>query len=182
VQRRWIPWVAGGSLAVIGILYALMPHSQPGTPPIQTSQPEKKIAAVRKEELPPPSAAGIPAPGAPAGVAASPPSPVRKEERPVAPRRIRVASAVQQALVISQARPVYPPLAIQARIEGIVELNAIIARDGSVLHLTVAKGHPFLVQSALDAAKQWRYQPTLIDGQPVEVQTTIDVGFTLNRK
>jgi len=59
-------------------------------------------------------------------------------------------------------------------------LNAIIGKDGTVQNLTVVKGHPLLVQAALDAVKQWRYKPTLLNGEPVEVQTTIDVNFTLS--
>ncbi|MGO9263056.1 MAG: TonB family protein [Bryobacteraceae bacterium] len=200
VRRPWIRWIAGGVLAVAGILYwALMPHSKPSPPAIETNPHERKTAVLKKDELPPPPADGGAAGGAPGSVSGRapggardgiggsaprdtpPPSPVKKEVKPLAPRRIKVEGAAQQAMVISQPRPLYPPLAIQARIEGVVELNAIIGKDGTVQDLTVARGHPFLVQSAVDAVKQWRYRPTLIDGEPVEVQTTIDVNFTLSR-
>ena len=96
-----------------------------------------------------------------------------------APRRIRVGGQVQQALLINQVRPIYPPLAKQARISGTVRLQAIISKDGSIQELQVLSGHPLLVQSALDAVRQWRYRPTLLNGEPVEVVTTVEVIFTL---
>jgi len=97
----------------------------------------------------------------------------------VTPQRIRVGGNVQAANLINQVRPVYPPLAKQARISGTVELSAIIGKDGRVQDLKVVRGHPLLVQSALDAVKNWIYKPTLLNGEPVEVSTTIDVNFTL---
>lgn len=96
-----------------------------------------------------------------------------------APARIRVGGNVQQAKLISQPKPIYPPLARQARISGVVRLQAVIDKDGSVQELQVISGHPLLVQSALDAVRQWRYQPTLLNGEPVQVVTTIDVNFVL---
>ncbi len=92
---------------------------------------------------------------------------------------IRVGSNVQSAKLVKQARPFYPPLARQARITGTVRLHAVIAKDGSVAQLEVISGHPLLLQAALDAARQWKYSPTLLFGEPVEVDTTIDVVFTL---
>jgi len=108
-----------------------------------------------------------------------PPPPAVKKE--VTPQRIKVGGNVQQAMLISQPRPTYPPLAKQARIQGVVELNAVIGKDGTVQNLSVVKGHPLLVNAALEAVKQWRYKPTLLNGEPVEVQTTIDVNFTLSQ-
>lgn len=78
-----------------------------------------------------------------------------------------------------RTNPVYPPLARQARIQGAVVLHAIIDKDGNVSELQVISGHPLLVQAALDAVKQWRYKPTLLNGDPVEVDTTITVNFTM---
>jgi TonB family protein len=98
-----------------------------------------------------------------------------------APKRITVGGNVQQVKLISQPRPLYPPLAKQARISGVVRFNAIIGRDGTIQSLTSVVGHPLLVPAARDAVKQWRYKPTLIDGAPVEVVTQIDVNFTLNQ-
>jgi protein TonB len=93
--------------------------------------------------------------------------------------RTRVGGAVQAAKLINKVQPMYPPLARQTRISGTVRLHAIIGKDGTVRELQVQSGHPLLVQSALDAVKQWRYQPTLLNGEPVEVDTEIDVIFSL---
>ena len=73
---------------------------------------------------------------------------------------------------MKQPRPIYPPLAKQARIQGVVRLNAIIGKDGTIQNLTVASGHPLLVPAALEAVKQWVYKPTLLNGEPVEVVTS----------
>ena len=83
------------------------------------------------------------------------------------------------ASIITQTKPLYPPLARQARIQGNVVLHAIIDKDGKVAQLEVVSGHPLLVQAALDAVKQWRYRPTQLNGEPVEVDTTITVTFTM---
>src|SRR5438309_688327 len=95
------------------------------------------------------------------------------------PTRIRVGGQVQQASLISQPKPVYPALARQARIQGVVRLQAVIAKDGTVQELQVLSGHPLLVPSAMEAVRQWRYKPTLLNGEPVEVITMIDVNFVL---
>src|SRR5208282_2547495 len=95
--------------------------------------------------------------------------------------RIRQGGNVTAASLINKVQPVYPPLARQTRISGTVRLHAIIGKDGSVQQLEVLSGHPLLVQSALDAVRQWRYRPTLLNNEPVEVDTTIDVIFSLNQ-
>jgi periplasmic protein TonB len=100
---------------------------------------------------------------------------------PKVQQRIRVGGNVIAAKVINRTTPVYPPLARQTRISGTVRLHAIIAKDGTVQQLEVMSGHPLLVQAALDAVRQWRYQPTLLNGEPVEVDTTVDVIFSLNQ-
>jgi protein TonB len=75
--------------------------------------------------------------------------------------------------------PVYPPLARNARISGVVQLLGSTGTDGRVPQLRVMKGHPLLVPAALDAVRQWIYYPTLLNGDPVEVVAPIDVHFTL---
>jgi protein TonB len=107
-------------------------------------------------------------------IAALPPPP-----KAVAPARIKQGGNVTAASIITQTRPSYPALARQARIQGSVVLHAIIDKDGNVAQLEVVSGHPLLVQAALDAVRQWRYKPTLLNGDPVEVDTTITVTFTL---
>ena len=103
-----------------------------------------------------------------------PPPPVA-----AAPKRVRVGGQVESAKLIFQPHPEYPPLAKMARIQGVVRLDAVISKDGTIQDLKVLSGHPLLVKSALDAVQRWRYQPTLLNGEAVEVATEIDVNFTL---
>jgi protein TonB len=144
----------------------------------------KEVAVFKEAELPPDVInntnqsgvfGGIPGQGIMAenGPALAPP-------KPAAPARIKQGGAVTAASIITQTRPAYPPLARQARIQGVVVLHAIIDKEGKVAQLEVISGHPLLVQSALDAVKQWRYKPTQLNGDPVEVDTTIQVTFTMN--
>lgn len=154
----------------------------------------KEVRIIKEEELPPDVgvvgvAGGVPG-GVPGGQAGGvlggiiggvvgsnlPPPPPPKET----PKRIRVGGNVQQAKAIYQPKPIYPALAKQARVQGVVRLQAIIAKDGTIQELQVISGPPLLQQAALDAVRQWRYQPTLLNGEPVEVVTTIDVVFTLS--
>jgi protein TonB len=155
----------------------------------------KQIAIIREDELPDPGGAvgvvggvpgGVPG-GAPGGIIGgiigaapvAPPPPKVEVQKPVAPQRIRVGGNVQAAKILNQPKPVYPPLAKQARIQGTVRFTAIIGRDGTIQNLQLISGHPLLVPSAQEAVKQWKYQPTLLNGEPVEVITQIDVNFTL---
>jgi len=94
--------------------------------------------------------------------------------------RIQIGGNVQGARIRNKVQPVYPDAARQARIEGVVRLHAIIGKDGAIMQLEFISGHPLLVQAALDAVRQWVYEPTLLDGRPVEVDTVIDVFFQLN--
>ena len=159
----------------------------------------KEIAIIKEDELPPVAAGvvggvpgGVPG-GTPGGViggiigsvptAAPPPPPPVKVEAPKPPpvTRIRVGGNVQAARLLKQPKPIYPPLARQARIQGTVRFTAIIGKDGTIQNLQLITGHPLLVQSAYDAVKQWVYQPTLLNNEPVEVVTQIDVNFTLTQ-
>jgi protein TonB len=151
----------------------------------------KTITQVRDE--PEPSAAlgvvgGVPG-GMPGGtpggvlgsiissVAMAPPPPPPPQA--ATPKRIRVGGQVESAKLIFQPKPEYPPLARMARIQGTVRLEAIISRDGTIQDLKVLSGHPLLVKSAIEAVQRWRYQPTLLNGEPVEVVTEVDVNFVL---
>jgi protein TonB len=86
---------------------------------------------------------------------------------------------VEAAKAISRPMPDYPSLARLARVQGTVRLEAVIAADGRIQNLKVLAGHPLLVKAALEAVARWRYQPTLLNGEPVEVVTEIDVNFSL---
>ena len=142
----------------------------------------KQVAIFKEEALPPepPPAStnllggfgGDILGGLGAGSSGAPPPPKQ-------PTRIKLGGNVQEAKILARPNPVYPPLAKQARIQGSVVLHAIIDKDGTVTQLEVISGHPLLVQSALAAVKQWRYQPTQLNGEPVEVDTQITVSFVL---
>jgi TonB family protein len=114
------------------------------------------------------------------GVVTASPAAAFAPPAPGGPKRITIGGNVQQAKLISQPRPVYPPLAKQARIQGVVRLAALIGADGTIKELQVISGHPLLVPAATDAVQQWVYQKTLLNGEPVEVITEIDVNFTLS--
>ena len=143
----------------------------------------KDVKIIKEEEAPPDMGVSGGVPGGVAGGSmggviggagtAAPPPPK------VAPKRVSVGGNVQAARLVNRVQPVYPPLARQTRISGTVKLHAIIGKNGAVEQLQVLSGHPLLVQSALDAVRQWRYQPTLLNGDPVEVDTEIDVIFSL---
>ena len=96
------------------------------------------------------------------------------------PSRIRVGGQVQQANLLSRVTPVYPSAAKEARIQGVVHLAVIIGKDGTVQNIEVVSGHPLLIGAATDAVKLWVYKPTLLNGNPVEVITQVDVNFTLS--
>jgi protein TonB len=97
------------------------------------------------------------------------------------PVRQRIGEPVQAAQLFHRVEPVYPSLARQLCREGRVELRAVIATDGAIQSLEVISGDPLLIRSALDAVGQWRYHPTILNGQPIEVETHITVIYTLSR-
>jgi protein TonB len=97
-----------------------------------------------------------------------------------APKKITVSSGVEASKITDQVQPVYPPIAKAARIQGTVVLAATIGKSGSIQDLKVVSGPAMLQQAALDAVRRWRYRPTVLDGVPVDVDTTISVVFTLN--
>jgi protein TonB len=145
----------------------------------------KKVEMIKEEEAPPPSmgvVGGVPG-GVPGGqmggviggIISSAPSAVPK----VAVQRVRVSQGVTAGLVIHKVQPNYPPLARTARVQGSVVLAAVIGKDGTIQNLHVISGHPLLTQAALDAVKQWRYKPYILNGDPVEVDTQVTVNFTL---
>ena len=95
--------------------------------------------------------------------------------------RIRVPAKDQANQLIASPPPEFPALARQAKIQGTVRLSVVIGTDGRIRTAQVIGGHPLLVPPALDAIKHWSYKPTLIDGHLTEVETQLDVNFTLDR-
>ncbi len=95
------------------------------------------------------------------------------------PQRIQIAADVVQRQRLRDVQPVYPELAKQAHVQGIVQLNIVINKQGRVVDIKVISGHPLLIPAAIEAVKQWEYNPTLLNGQPVEVATEVSVPFVL---
>jgi protein TonB len=127
----------------------------------------QKIQMIKEEEAPPPMASnggvvgGVPG-GIPGGQLGG------------------VIGSVTKGLLIQRTEPTYPTLARAARVQGDVILSAVIDTNGQIQNLQLVSGHPMLVPAAIAAVKQWRYKPYLLNGQPVEVETTITVIFTLS--
>jgi protein TonB len=88
-------------------------------------------------------------------------------------------SHLSEANLLFRVQPIYPPIARQARVQGMVELRAVISKAGTIENLTVVSGHPMLVKGTVDAVRQWRYRPYLLNNDPVEVETEITVTFVL---
>jgi len=152
---------------------------------IVPQQIPKSIATIRDEQpvaenpLTPPGIVGavpnIPTNNTVADLLRETPRAVPRAEAP----KVRVSSGVAQGLLIHQVKPQYPTLALQARIQGTVVLQATIGKDGTVQDLRVLSGHPLLTGAAIDAVKQWRYRPYYLNDEPAPVDTQINVNFTL---
>jgi protein TonB len=98
---------------------------------------------------------------------------------PVSTHPLRISHWAEGNLIY-RVQPIYPPLARQARVQGAVELRAIISKSGTIENLAVLRGHPMLVPAAINAVRQWRYRPYLLNGEPIEVETEITVNFVLS--
>ncbi len=103
----------------------------------------------------------------------------KTEALPMPAKKVRLASRVAEGNLIHDVAPEYPPEAGRARLEGTVILLAVIGKNGTVQDVQVKSGVPVLAQAAIDAVKQWRYRPYLLNGEPVEVATQITINFTL---
>jgi periplasmic protein TonB len=88
-------------------------------------------------------------------------------------------SVMMEGNLIHRVQPQYPPLAVQTRTQGVVVLRAVISRDGNIENLRLLSGPPMLVKAAIDAVRQWHYQPYYLNHEAVEVETQITVNFTL---
>ena len=134
----------------------------------------------------PPEGLGPGIPGAPNGLIPvfDPTQKVRPPERTdrevTQPRRLRFTQ-LDPAMLIHRVEPIYPPLARQTHREGRVELRAIIGTDGRIRSLQIVAGDPLFEQSAVEAVQQWRYKPTILNGQPVEIDTSIMVIYSMQR-
>ena len=151
----------------------------------------QKVQMIREEEAPPPMTTtsgvvgGVPG-GIPGGqlggvigsvISAS--NAAVPKFVPVTPQRVRISQGVTKGLLVKRIEPAYPTLARSARVQGEVVLSAVIDTNGQITNLQLVSGHPMLVPAALSAVREWRYKPYLLNGQPVEVETTITVIFSL---
>src|ERR1041385_8320082 len=179
------PPPAAAPVKVVKVIQTDIVNGQLRTP---TKIPEK-VQMIKEEEAPPPVMAsngvvgGVPG-GVPGGqmggviggIINSTPVAVPKV---ATPQRVRVSQGVTQGLLIRTIQPNYPPLARHARIQGSVLLQAEISKDGSIQTLRLVSGPPLLAPAAIEAVKQWKYKPYILNGEPVEVETQITVNFTL---
>src|SRR5450631_175294 len=148
-----------------------------------------KVQMIKEEEAPPDLGAGGVPGGVPGGIPGGSTGGVIGgilSSTPVAvpkvatPTRVRVSSGVSTGLLIRKVQPNYPQLAKQARIQGAVVLQAEISKDGTIQNLQLISGHPMLAPAAIEAVKQWRYKPYLLNGEPVAVETQVVVNFSLS--
>ena len=148
-----------------------------------------KVKIIKEDEAPPPAMAsagvvgGVPG-GVPGGSMGGVMGSILSATPTVAPKiatpqRVRVSSGVSTGMLVRKVPPSYPPLARQARIQGTVVLQATISKAGSIENLQLISGHPMLAPAAIEAVKQWKYKPYLLNGEPVEVETQVQVNFTL---
>jgi periplasmic protein TonB len=179
------PPPAAAPVKIVKVIQTDIVNGQLRTP---TKIPQK-VQMIKEDEAPPPVMAstgvvgGVPG-GVPGGsmggvigsVLSSTPVAVPKI---ATPQRVRVSSGVQSGLLVRKVNPAYPPLARQARIQGVVILQAQISKDGNIENLQLISGHPMLAPAAIEAVKQWKYKPYLLNGEPVEVETQVQVNFTL---
>jgi periplasmic protein TonB len=169
--------VAPGSSRTLGRVF--VPRSIP-TGPIRDTVVETGLDVLESTIVAP--VVSIPGTGIPFLPAITTPATVAAaivKPTPEIAKPILVSGGVLAAKLIKQVVPQYPTLARQTRVQGIVHLLGVVAKDGRIQNLRVIDGHPILRQAALDAVSQWVYSPTILSGQPVEVEAPIEVNFTL---
>ena len=178
------PPAAAAPVRVVKIASELV-NGQLRTP---TKIPEK-VQMIREEDAPPPMMGSGVMGGVPGGVPGGSMggviggiigSATAAVPKVATPQRVRVSLGVSQGLLIRKVTPNYPPLARQARIQGQVLLQAEISKEGTIQNLQLISGHPMLAPAAIEAVKQWRYKPYLLNGEPVAVETQVVVNFSLS--
>jgi len=170
----WL-WLVAAAVAVVLVLVAgivLIPLFY------QESLPKDQMATLLTAPPPPP-----PPPPPPISSVSQAPTKISRgylfSSTTAHPKRVTLSASVAQILLIIKSPPVYPPIAKAARVSGTVVLHVVVSTTGSVKELRVVSGPPMLQQSALDAVKTWRYRPYLLNNEPVEFDTTVNVVFTL---
>jgi protein TonB len=172
---RWL-WLAVAAVVLVVLSavgrFFVIPLIYP------SSLPQEKMAQTLVEPPPPPP---------PPPPVSSSPQPLTKvisghpaSQSPAHLRKVTLSAAVADSLLIQKSIPMYPPIAKAARVSGTVVLHAVISTSGSVINLRVISGPPMLQQAALDAVQKWKYRPYLLNNEPVEFETTVNVIFSLN--
>lgn len=179
------PPPAAAPVKVVKVIQTDIVNGQLRTP---TKIPKKILENLKEDEAPPQMATagvvgGVPG-GIPGGSMGGVMGSILSSSPTVAPKiatpqRVRVSSGVSTGMLVRKVPPAYPPLARQARIQGTVILQATISKEGSIENLQLISGHPMLAPAAIEAVKQWKYKPYLLNGEPVEVETQVQVNFTL---
>jgi protein TonB len=143
----------------------------------------KQIKMIQEDEAPPPSTGvvggvvgGVPG-GSAGGVIGGIIGSTTPPPKVAAPQKVRISSGVAEGMKVHDVQPTYPQMARIAHIQGDVTLQATISKSGSIENLRAVSGHPILIQAALDAVRQWKYKPYVLNGEPVEVETQITVKF-----
>ncbi|MGC2474043.1 MAG: TonB family protein [Candidatus Sulfotelmatobacter sp.] len=175
-------------------------HPAPSTKPSASSTTSKPAAAEKQEEQPEPAplmvksgkepaqpksaAADVSAPsmiGMATPASAPPPELVPSTTSDFTPKlqAMNISQGVSQGLLYKKVSPVYPPAAMRMRTEGAVQLIATISKNGDITHVKALSGDTLLTKAAVDAVKQWKYKPYLLNGEPVEIQTQVTINFKL---
>ncbi len=176
------------------LLTFLVAPPPPPPPPPPAAEAVARVVRKREDEAPPPLPStggvvgGVPG-GIPGGqlggviggiVSQTSSLMVVPKLATATPKRIRISQGVTKGLLIQKIEPKYPLLALQARIWGEVILKAIITKDGEIKELELVSGHPMLTAAAIAAVRQWRFHPYLLNGEPIEVETTVTVTFKIS--
>jgi periplasmic protein TonB len=193
-RPTFIPFVIGGTHPKSGISHSARPVRQPSNyrdnPLLYVTNYVPREPHLLTESVGDTTAPGLdvfpgepgsyvtPLEGLPPTGPVAPPDEIKHN---TAKRPLRLSEPVVEAQLILRIEPRYPRLALQTRQSGTVVLHAVIGREGHINALQVVSGSPFFVQAALEAVRQWQYRPTLLDGEPVEVETTITAMFQLQR-
>ncbi len=166
---------------------AEQPPIKPAAAPLKPFQTESLSQRLRPAaptdipDAPTQSAGDRPTTAAIPGVTMNALAPAPAAPSPAASSSARSGGQIQQAVLIYRKDAEYPKMAKQTGAKGVVKLNATIGTDGSIKKVTVVSGHPMLTGAAVEAVKQWRYRPTLLNGQPVEAETQVLVNFVGDR-
>ncbi len=165
----------------LAALHTASSHANPGAAPIEAPAEISPETGVSTQEFPTGVDGGLPdgVAGVGAGIGAWPEPPPPPAAAPARQGRLYREASVTPPTKVKDARPVYPAIARQARVQGTVIIEAIVAANGKVVDVRVLRSIPLLDQAAIDAVRQWEFMPMLQNGVPVSFVTTVTVNFTL---